>query len=666
MMSPRTREKIRTADALLIDEISMLDGHLFDVLECMISIVRNYRDLSDKLRRIKDAAGSGDNIMSPLVLKLRWDTMSELGLGDVPAFGGMQLIVVGDFYQLPPVPAGHDVLLMKNENMREGEYESKIGRQGSYAFESHAWNHGHFRTVELTEVHRHAEDDGLFEFLNAMREGRPDLAIEYERVLDALRAPLPRRRDGIIPTELHALNRNVDDRNNQELHKLSTNLHEFVSLDEVELDYVYRMKILKSHGLRDDLAHLSFRELIGSPSLPEYVLKQIQADLEVFTSHAGEQFFQNDCRVDHNIELKTDAQVMLLWNLDLESKLANGSRGVVKGFFPSAGYCHLLRNEEIHRDSDSDGREGDMCYNNDSEEASFVSKCDDRTGDHRTGDHYEEASWDNSKKEATSDCMGDNLVDLTGDDTPSKATQVKSERKHMHHSPDATLSSAHKLRSTGFDLSQVNPEFVVEVKSQLANMETDLLQRELLHMEKVESRIKELPFIQFANGTCRVIKPQPFSKVFKDIGTATRWQIPLTLAWAISIHKSQGMTIEFLHVDLSNCFADGQAYVACSRGKSITSMSVKNFRPTEIKTSKKVRVFYEAVKNGKPYTGGTWSDTIAAFDEGAKKDIEKQKEMKLRYTGARDCKKCGSECTLGLAQTGSNRGKYYLSCPNGG
>ena len=39
--------------------------------------------------------------------------------------------------------------------------------------------------------------------------------------------------------------------------------------------------------------------------------------------------------------------------------------------------------------------------------------------------------------------------------------------------------------------------------------------------------------------------------------------------------------------------------------------------------------------------------------------------MKLRYTGARDCKKCGSECILGLAQTGSNRGKYYLSCPNG-
>ena len=671
MMSPQTREKIIRADALLIDEISMLDGHLFDVVECMISIIRRYHVLSNKLKRIKVAAQSGDIIMSSLMLKLRWDSISELGLGDIPAFGGMQLIVVGDFYQLPPVPAGHDVLLMKNENLREGDYESKIGRQGSYAFESHAWNHSCFRTVELTEVHRHAENDGLFEFLNAMREGKSGLAIKYEQILNALQSPLPRRNDGIIPTELHALNRVVGDRNNEELRKLSTDLHEFMSLDEVELDETYKMKILNCHGLQH-LAHLSFHRLIRSPSLPKYVLQQIQADREVFTNHASEQFFQKDCRVDNNIGLKTHAQVMLLWNLDLESKLANGSRGVVKGFFPSAGYYYLLRKEQMHRSSDGDGKEGAMCYKNDYEDAISDVKCDDfvdLTGDHNSDD--EEASWDNSKKEANiSDCNCDNFVDLTSDDTPVKATQVKSERKCMNHSSDVALLSADMECATNimgrkeFDFYQVNPEFVAEVKSQLAIMETDILHRELLHMEKVESSIEELPFVQFASGTFRVIRPQPFSKVFKEIGSATRWQIPLTLAWAISIHKSQGMTIELLHVDLSNCFAVGQAYVACSRGKCIKSMTVKHFKPTEVKTSKKVTAFYEAVKNGKPYTGGIWSDTIAAFDEGAKKDMEKQKEMKLRYLGARNCKKCGSKCILGLAKAGNYRGKYYLSCPN--
>lgn len=665
MMSPQTRKKIQRADALLIDEISMLDGHLFDVVECMISIIRRYHVLSNKLKRIKDAGQSGEIIMSSLMLKLRWDSISELGLGNIPAFGGMQLIVVGDFYQLPPVPAGHDVLLMKNENLREGDYESKIGRQGSYAFESHAWNHSCFRTVELTEVHRHAENDGLFEFLNAMREGKPGLAIQYEQILNALQSPLPRRNDGIIPTELHALNRVVDYRNNEELHKLSTDLHKFKSLDEAELDETYKMKILKCHGLQH-LDHLSFQQLIRSPSLPKYVLTQIQADREVFTNHAREQFFQKDCRVDNIIVLKTHAQVMLLWNLDLKSKLANGSRGVVKGFFPSAGYFYLLRKEKMHRNSDGDGKEGDMCYKNDSEDTISDVKCDDYvdlTGYHDTDD--EEASWDNSKKDKR-----DNFIDLTSDDTPSKATQVKSERKYMHHTSDATLSSAdmecatNKLGRKEFDFCQVNPEFVVEVKSQLAIMENDILDRELLHMDKVESSIEELPFVQFANRTFRVIRPQPFSKVFKDIGSATRWQIPLTLAWAISIHKSQGMTIEFLHVDLLNCFSDGQAYVACSRGKCIKSMTVKHFKPSEVKTSKKVTAFYEAVNNGKPYTGAIWSDTIAAFDKGAKQDMEKQNEMKLRHLGARDCKKCGSKCILGLAKAGNYRGKYYLSCPN--
>jgi len=156
MMSPDTRKKLNTMDALLIDEISMMDGHLFDVLECMISIIRCYERVKDKVEKIrKDIARTGNIIMSETMLKLRWDAISEYGLGDIHPFGGLQLIVVGDFYQLPPVPSGFDVL-MENENLKEADYHLKIGRQGSYAFESHAWHHSSFQTVELTEVHRQA------------------------------------------------------------------------------------------------------------------------------------------------------------------------------------------------------------------------------------------------------------------------------------------------------------------------------------------------------------------------------------------------------------------------------------------------------------------------------------------------------------------------------
>jgi hypothetical protein len=46
--------------------------------------------------------------MSPHMLKMRWKSPDSGGLGDIPPWGGMQLILVGDFFQLPPVKGSGD------------------------------------------------------------------------------------------------------------------------------------------------------------------------------------------------------------------------------------------------------------------------------------------------------------------------------------------------------------------------------------------------------------------------------------------------------------------------------------------------------------------------------------------------------------------------------
>lgn len=68
----------------------------------------------------------------------------------------------------------------------------------------------------------------------------------------------------------------------------------------------------------------------------------------------------------------------------------------------------------------------------------------------------------------------------------------------------------------------------------------------------------------------------------------TRYQFPLTLAWATTIHKVQGLTLNEIVVDMDGTsrFSPGQAYVAFSRVKTLAGFIV-NFNASGIKKSEK-------------------------------------------------------------------------------
>ena len=70
--------------------------------------------------------------------------------------------------------------------------------------------------------------------------------------------------------------------------------------------------------------------------------------------------------------------------------------------------------------------------------------------------------------------------------------------------------------------------------------------------------------------------------------------IPLTLSWAMSIHKAQGATIDLLEIDLGeSIFACGQAYTALSRARNSDSVKITEFNKSSIKVSKSVIEFYK-------------------------------------------------------------------------
>lgn len=104
----------------------------------------------------------------------------------------------------------------------------------------------------------------------------------------------------------------------------------------------------------------------------------------------------------------------------------------------------------------------------------------------------------------------------------------------------------------------------------------------------------ECPVVKFLNGITMRIAPRLYQHGdFPKYGVV---QFPLRLAWAFTIHKSQGITLDIAEMDLgSNVFASGQSYVGLSRVKTLDGLYLSSFNPRKIKTDNTVLEFYRMI-----------------------------------------------------------------------
>jgi ATP-dependent DNA helicase PIF1 len=413
-MSKERRLRMQGTDVLIIDEISMLESNQFRRL-----------DRACRAARRCDAA-----------------------------FGGIQVVVTGDFYQLPPVKAfqtcfdcgvelksrvvcvdceplaTRDIHQPASPRVRKSCLRCGVGplrwsdcpecgesynMDDEWAFRSDTWEACGFHCVSLTQVHRQS-DPAFIDMLNTLRIG--DRLDEHQlTLLDG------RERDVGTAIELSAVRKEVDQKNLEGFQAISGAIRAYRCQDHVHIQ----------------------------PHHP-HLAPKAESDSE------GNRVGCQDHRFPAALETKCGMPVILLANIDPGAGLVNGSQGRITGYVPH-GSAMQARERQL-------AQSGEFS-------------------------RFEE----------------DEIVCWTG------------------------------KQSTTFPL----------------------------------------PVVQFENGVRRVVYPACQDTELGDpppFSVIARTQIPLLPAWAITIHKSQGMTLERVVVNLDQIFEPQMAYVALSRARSLQGLKV--------------------------------------------------------------------------------------------
>jgi ATP-dependent DNA helicase PIF1 len=427
---------------LIIDEVSMISPDLLDKLE----------EIARLLRR------------SP------------------KPFGGIQVVMTGDFFQLPPV----------ERNTTETRY----------AFDAQCWDRIAEVKINLTQVFRQ-KDPVFVNMLNELRFGRPSPSTI--KMFAALTGESETQKASkLSPTILFPMRREVEQANAMELLKIKRPSYTFDSIDEGTAQGDFRQKLL-----------------------------------EHFMAPA-------------KLHLKIGCQVMLIKNTDTD--LVNGSIGTVVAFLTAAEWLNA---------------------------------------------DYSFFDWDqvDTTKMSESDIQG--AIQAKYRKTRMSEREMTSAEKEIL---DATRPSRNTALGEGAGAQKSRADLAEAIRKEESR------ERSRSRSASPERReAPRLPVVRFllSGNPASATKPvyrthlvtretwkneMPNGEVM-----VSRTQVPLILAWAMSIHKSQGQTLPLVKIDLNKTFEKGQAYVALSRATTPQGLQVIGFHPSKVRVDNRVVEWYKTL-----------------------------------------------------------------------
>ena len=239
------KEKIRETKMIAIDEISMLSDDLFRLLDLYFQKIRN----------------------------------------SILPFGGIQMILIGDFCQLPPV-------INKDDKSPDLSLH--------YAFFSESWENLNLTIISLKTFHRQKKDKEFAQHLNNLRLGKN--IDEAEKFLS----------DCIIY-------KNNDDKNVIHVYQSNNEVknHNNACLKQIEKDYFTK-------DARD-----YFVQPVENDGQINYEVIKDRTVKETDYIYNGEDQIEKDTKSAKNLTLKICCKVMVIKNLDVEKGIANGSIGYI-------------------------------------------------------------------------------------------------------------------------------------------------------------------------------------------------------------------------------------------------------------------------------------------------------------------------------------------------